>query len=257
MAVCLAGGLALIPGLRADDVLLPGNPYASVVARNIFGLNPPPPVDPNPPPVDPPVKITPNGIMSIFGELQVLFKALKPGPPGKPPVEDDYTLSVGERQDDIEVVKIDEQAGIVTFNNHGTVQDLPLVPAKAGSAPAPVAGGNPAMPGIPARNALDGRAGNTGGNGFINTFGNRGGNFPGRNGNGYNDGNNPGGLNGSNFGNTPATTDASDQQSETREQRAAEMLVNSALYKQQGNPAYKIMPPIPGYTPPPDDEQQK
>src|SRR5271170_3197139 len=132
--ICLPVGLAFASSLRADDVLLPGNPYAPVVVRNIFGLNPPPVVDPNATPVEPPVKITLNGIMSIFGQLQVLFKVA-----GKPPGQDAYTLSEGERQDDIEVTKIDEKAGIVTFNNHGIVQVLPLVLETSSSSTAPVA----------------------------------------------------------------------------------------------------------------------
>ncbi|HEX3856412.1 MAG TPA: hypothetical protein VHY30_03840 [Verrucomicrobiae bacterium] len=185
--ICLAGGLALNSSLRADNVLLPGNPYAPVVVRNIFGLNPPPVVDPNATPAEPPVKITPNGIMTIFGQLQVLFKVA-----GKPPGQDGYILTEGQRQDDIEVTKIDEKAGIVTFNNHGIVQALPLVAATPTSGAAPASSFGIPPPG-----------GNPGANGFNNRFGNRGGNFPGRNrggGNGYNDpgnsgGNNSGGMN--------------------------------------------------------------
>src|SRR6267378_3533011 len=127
IAVGLAGALAFTASLRADDVVLPGNPYAPVVARNIFGLNPAPAVDPNAATVEPPVKITPNGIMSIFGQLQVLFKVA-----GKPGGKDAfYTLGEGQRQDDIEVTKINENKGIVTFNNHGIVQELPLTAAPA------------------------------------------------------------------------------------------------------------------------------
>src|SRR5277367_7026696 len=104
MAVCLAVGLALVAGLRADNAAPSGNPYASIVTRNVFGLNPPPPpvspFDANPPP-----KITPNGIMSLFGQWQVLFKVSDPARPGKPPGDQSYMLAEGERQDGIEVVK--------------------------------------------------------------------------------------------------------------------------------------------------------
>ena len=193
--ICVAGGLAFVTNLRADNVLLPGNPYATVVVRNIFGLNPPPLVDPNATTAQPPVKITPNGIMSIFGELQVLFKVA-----GKQPGQDAYTLSEGEQQDDITVVKIDEKAGVVTFNNHGIVQALPLVAATASSGPASApssAPGSRAMPGT-----APGSAGrNTGANGFMNSFGNRGGNVPGSNGSG---GNNPANSIGSTSDNRPA-----------------------------------------------------
>ncbi len=137
IAVCLAGGMALAAAIRADDLVPPGGPYATVVARNIFGLNPPtPPAPPAEP--DPPAKITPNGIMSIFGQLQVLFKVAATSRPGvPPPVEESYILSEGQRQDDIEVVKIDEKNGIVTFNNHGETQELPLVVTQPSATPSP------------------------------------------------------------------------------------------------------------------------
>jgi len=104
--------------------------------------------------------------MSIFGNLQVLFKVTGK-PNGK---EDSYILMEGQRQDDIEVTKIDEKNGIVTFNNHGVVQTLPLVAAapSSGSTPSPV-GGNPAVPGF---NPNNGNGNNPGGFG---RFGQRGG----------------------------------------------------------------------------------
>jgi hypothetical protein len=149
IAIGLAGGLALNIVARADDVVLPGDPYATVVARNIFGLNPPPQQITNPQDANPPVKITPNGIMTIFGEVQVLFKvAGSPKPGGPPSAEESYILSEGQRQDDIEVVKIDEKNGIITFNNHGETQQLPLVVTQPSSTPSPaLAGGGPGVAG--------------------------------------------------------------------------------------------------------------
>jgi hypothetical protein len=132
IVICLAGGLALYVGLRADDAVSSSttdNPYAPIVVRNVFGLVPPPP--PAPPPDDTDAtlpKITPNGIMSIFGSLQVLFKVDTVATPGKQSEEESYILTQGERQDDIEVVKINEKAAMVTFNNHGTIQELSLTP---------------------------------------------------------------------------------------------------------------------------------
>jgi hypothetical protein len=138
ITACLLGGLALTTGVRADDVLSPGDPYATVVARNIFGLNPPPPPNANLQNTDPPPKITPNGIMTIFGEVQVLFKVAGTPKPGGPPTTDEsYILSEGQRQDDIEVMKIDEKNSIVTFNNHGETQQLPLVVTQPSSTPSP------------------------------------------------------------------------------------------------------------------------
>ena len=127
------------------------NPYAPIVTRNVFGLVPIPTNNPadQGPPATPPPKITPNGIMTLFGKLQVLFKVAIPPAPGQPAKDQSYVMGEGERQDDIEVQKIDEPSATITFNNHGTVQELPLVTGAAaggGSAPAPAAFGG-VMPG--------------------------------------------------------------------------------------------------------------
>ena len=150
IAFCLAGGLALNAGLRADDVALPDNPYAAIVIRNIFGLNPPPPpVDPNAAPPAPDIKITPNGIMSITGEPTLaLFKTTGGGKPG----DQSYMLGEGQAEDDIEVVKIDEKARSITFNNHGVVQEIPLANTTDGGKGGSSAQRGPifgSVPGIP------------------------------------------------------------------------------------------------------------
>jgi hypothetical protein len=114
IVVCLASGLVLNAGTRAGDAVSPNNPYAPIVVRNIFGLNPPPPVDAAPP-GDPPPKITLNGIMSIFDhQLQVLFKVAGTAKPGQPAKDESYILSEGQRQDEIEVTHIDEKASSTT-----------------------------------------------------------------------------------------------------------------------------------------------
>ena len=133
--ICLAGVLALNAGLRAADLVSPDNPYAPIVTRNVFDINPPPPVDPSTLNAEPPPKITPNGTMSVFGHVQVLFKVSIPAKPGQPAKDESYMLGEGQAQDDIEVTKIYEKAGLVTFNNHGTVQQLALVNASAGGSP--------------------------------------------------------------------------------------------------------------------------
>jgi hypothetical protein len=126
------------------------SPYAGIVARNMFGLVPIPVATPEDaqPPADPPPKITPTGIMTIFGRDQALFKASPKPKPGQQPKEVAYVLAVGERQDDIEVTKIDHTAGVITFNNHGVTQELPLVPpTETGGAPGVGGGGGgPAIP---------------------------------------------------------------------------------------------------------------
>lgn len=146
--------------MASDTAFVADNPYASVVARNMFGLLPiptnPPPAGP---PADPPPKITPNGTMSLFGELQVLFKVSIPPKPGQPPHDESYTLSEGERQDDIEVIKIDQKSSIITFDNHGTIQELPLANASNISSPASSPSGPGGSPNMPMRPSFGGRLG--------------------------------------------------------------------------------------------------
>ena len=136
LTLAFSGSLAVL----AAEI---GNPYQAIVTRNMFGLVP---IPTGPPPNATPdvalPKITPNGIMTLFGKLQVLFKVSKPGQAaGK---EDSYVMSEGDRQDDIEVEKIDEPSATITFNNHGTIQELALVPGKATGG-----GAVPALPGMP------------------------------------------------------------------------------------------------------------
>ena len=98
----LAAGLALIASVCADFSASAGdsdNPYAPLVVRNVFGLNPAPTNGPVTPDVPPP-KITANGIMSIFGRLQALYKVVDTTP-GQPLKEKSYILTVGQREDDI------------------------------------------------------------------------------------------------------------------------------------------------------------
>ena len=149
-------GMILSPTARCQDANLPDRPYDSIIARNMFGLLPIPTVDPHAnDPVDPPPKITPTGIMTIFGRDQALFKVSNTAKPGQPAKDNAYVLSEGERQDDIEVTKIDHVDGMITFNNHGTIQELPLVPVKDSGGdsggPPPGFAGSPItvpMPGI-------------------------------------------------------------------------------------------------------------
>ena len=230
IAVCLAGGLVLNAGARAGDAVSTDNPYASVVVRNVFGLNPPQAVDPNATQVDPPPKITPNGIMSIFGQLQVLFKvAPKPGQPNAK--EESYVLSEGQRQDDIEVTHIDEKASLVTFNNHGTVQEIPLANTPASTTPGPAGGGNGGG-GIPPPRFGGNRPGGGG----------PGGHFGGPNRAVGNSNNNPGTGGGPALNAVPTRGSSSGQQQQITPEVQAVMM---EIYREQhkNDSSYPTLPP--------------
>jgi hypothetical protein len=136
IAVYFAGGLVLNTSVRAEDVdvLSSNNPYARIVRRNVFGLKPPQPAQ-TPLEITPNDTIKPTGIMSIFGPLQVLFKVTGSVKAGQTLKEASYILSEGEQQDGIEVVHIDDAASLVTFNNHGVVQTIPLPNAPTTNSP--------------------------------------------------------------------------------------------------------------------------
>ena len=232
IAVCLASGLVLNAGARAADAVSTDNPYGPIVVRNVFGLNPPLPADAGQP-ADPPPKITPNGIMSIFGHLQVLFKvAPKAGQPGAK--EESYILSEGQRQDEIEVIQIDEKASLVTFNNHGTVQELPLAKANAPAVNTPVVTqGRP----FPTPNST---APNSENNGRIP------GRFGGRSAGGPGAAQNRGMGDGSPLTTAPTSriyNPASQPSQMTAEQTAIWIEAQRLAYQSENNPIAKILPP--------------
>jgi hypothetical protein len=104
----------------------------------VFGLNPVPVVDPNAqPPGPPPPKITLTGITTIFGPAEALFKVDGVVRDGRPPQDESYIFTEGESQDDVEVTAIDTKKNVVTFNNHGLVQVLPLTDGTASTGSAP------------------------------------------------------------------------------------------------------------------------
>ncbi len=133
ISIYLAVSLASRVGVCADSPATE-NPYAALAARNVFGLTPiASAVTNDQPALVPPVKITPNGIITVFGCAQVLFKTAAPVKVG----EQAYLLAEGQRQDDIAVVHIDANSGLITFNNHGRLQDIPLPDGVATAPPAP------------------------------------------------------------------------------------------------------------------------
>ena len=111
---------------HSADGVVTNQPYETIVARNIFGLMPPVPPAVDAPQGEPLVKITITGLMSIFGQFQVLFKASSPGKAGPPAKDNYYVLKQQQSEDGIEVLHINGETGVVTFNNHGAIQEIAL-----------------------------------------------------------------------------------------------------------------------------------
>ena len=253
--LCLAGGLVLNAGLRAVEPVSAENPYTPIVARNVFGINPPPPDLTKQQPAEPLPKITPNGIVSVFGHPQALFKVAFPAKPGQPAKDLSYMLSEGQAQDDIEVTKIDEKGGLVTFNNHGTVQELPLanVAASGPSGPAPGGPGPGAgpgpKPGFPRPGVAPG-GGGVNNPGFIR-FGQSGGfGAQNQNNNAGNNANNAGAKSGSRLGvalggagGFSGQQTGQQRQNLSADDQAVIIAANQAIAESKGDPIAKIYPP--------------
>jgi hypothetical protein len=227
-------GLSLVAFSGWAAAATAANPYQTIVERNVFGLVPiptAPPPDASAAAKDLP-KITPNGIMTLFGKLQVLFKVAVPGQPaGK---EDAYVMCEGDRQDEIEVQKIDEKSATITFNNHGVVQTLALVEGKAsGGTPAGGAPGVPRLPNIPGHPPVPGAARPLG---FGGHFGSGAAQASAAG--------NPGSNNGSGLGG--ANSGVSSQNQEPPLTPEAQVLMIEAQrmkYMEEGDPTAKILPP--------------
>jgi len=145
----LFGGLVVCASVRGAEPAAPaGNPYQSIVERNVFHLNPPPaPPDPeaNKPP---PPKIFLTGITTLMGNRRALLKTTPPAKPGEPPKEKSYMLAEHERLDDLEVVAIDEVAGSVKVTYGGMEFTVNFKDNGAASVAQP-AGPPPGTPGVP------------------------------------------------------------------------------------------------------------
>ena len=164
------------------------NPYLSIVARNPFGLKPPPP--PEPPkveaPVVPPAKVVLTGIETMFGPARALFEiteteAGKQGTIRRP------ILREGERDGSIEVVSIDYPKGLVKIRNSGLETNVTFETPKMATAAAPGLG----VPGLPLPGINPGAAGafsqgaaagnNAGRGGGVTVLGGASGGTPARN----------------------------------------------------------------------------
>ena len=126
----------VVLGILAASMLFTAsaNPYLPIVDRNVFGLREPPP--PPPPPAQPPVaddnaELMLTGVVDFrLGRWALVTRTER----GKTPRA--YTLAVGERQDNLELLDLDIAAGtvrlrhdsaevVLSFNKNG-----PATPSK-------------------------------------------------------------------------------------------------------------------------------
>ena len=116
--------LSALAGTNNHVFATNAEPYAPIIERNAFGLLPivtPPPPEP---PAKPLPKVLPDGITTVLGRPEVLFKV--DDPENKQTKPESYILCEGEMQDDVKVVRIDVIDRIVTFENHGVTQVIPV-----------------------------------------------------------------------------------------------------------------------------------
>jgi hypothetical protein len=139
--ICMAG---LSLGASAFAASSDSSPYQAIVERNVFALKPPPRPEDNQPPPPPPSKITLTGITTLLGNKRALLSVAVPG---KQP--DNLMLTEGQRDNEIEVLQIDEKAGSVKVLNHGVEQTLDFKTDGAKAQP-----GITSLPGVPPANVI-------------------------------------------------------------------------------------------------------
>jgi hypothetical protein len=76
-----------------------------------------------------PETITPNGIVSLFGQWQALFTVDHAAQAGQSAQQSSYILAEHESREGITVLAIDAKGRTVTFDNHGVTQKLSLANA--------------------------------------------------------------------------------------------------------------------------------
>src|SRR6516162_8606332 len=107
--------------LLAPAQAITDTPYQAIVDRNVFSLKPPPPPPVNNPDANkpPPPPITLTGITTILGSKRAFMSVNMPAKPPEPAKVQSFMLSEGQRDGDIEVLEIDEKAGMVKVNEFG------------------------------------------------------------------------------------------------------------------------------------------
>lgn len=139
-------GLWVLLGVAWAAADTGANPYASIVARNIFNLREPPPPATNAPPPPPPapmVTVKLKGITSILSTKRAILEITDPAKKG--PAES-RILQEGDRVESVEVLAIDPVKEFVTVRIGDTVTNLTFEKMEAGKTAAAPAAPTPGAP---------------------------------------------------------------------------------------------------------------
>lgn len=141
MGLLIGAGFLLRCPAAPESVPDSRRDYNAIVERNVFGLKPmPPPSTPSNPAPPAPPKITLTGITTILGDKTALLKAELPASkPGEKAKEQPLILSEGQREGNIELLKVNENAGTVTVNDYGTVMTVAFPKVTSGTPASPPA----------------------------------------------------------------------------------------------------------------------
>lgn len=126
ISLCFLAGTALCTFGCPVAAEAADHPYRFIATTNVFRLKSPPESKPEETPPPPPPIITLQGITTTPGYPVVLCKVIAPTQMSQPAKEVSYVLGEGEREGEIEVLRINALAGTVTFRNHGIGQVLSL-----------------------------------------------------------------------------------------------------------------------------------
>lgn len=149
MVACLLTG-----GATAREILPGAGPhiYRSIPDRNAFKLKPGQELEIKESPQPALPKIILTGITTILRNKRALMMVIPPVRPGEQPKESSLILAEGQREGDVEVLQIDDNAGTVKVINSGreTTLSFEKDAAKLPATLAPVPGpGAPATAVIP------------------------------------------------------------------------------------------------------------
>jgi hypothetical protein len=143
-----AAAATAVPSTTSNGTGDASNPYAVIIDRNVFRLNPPPPPESaNKKPVELP-KVYLNGIIRVGDDVRVLFSI---PPKDAKSLTSYFKLAPGEREDVLELVSIHPDQQAVDVIVDGTPMTLSMLSNSLASAPAgKPAGGSPAPAPAPA-----------------------------------------------------------------------------------------------------------